>query len=137
MKVDCSLKSELFRMMLKETAARMAKFEQAPDSIAAAEKASWVTTQPMTWLYQKWDPDAHLLILDPSRQGIAHQEVKALLESMSEALKQDPAALNQFTPKRKLVETMSGASVAFKVTVGFRSTQCQILYDAFPKLAGL
>ena len=39
MKVDCSLKSELFRMMLKETAARMEKFEQTPDSIAAAEKA--------------------------------------------------------------------------------------------------
>ncbi|OLP85805.1 hypothetical protein AK812_SmicGene33166, partial [Symbiodinium microadriaticum] len=62
---------------------------------------------------------------------------ETLLESMSEALKQDPAALNQFTPKRKLVETMSGASVAFKVTVGFRSTQCQILYDAFARLAGL
>ena len=137
MKVDCSLKSELFRMMLKETAARMEKFELTPDSIAAAEKASWVTTQPLTWLYQKWDPDAHLLILDPSRQGVPHQEVKTLLEAMSEALKQDPAALNQFTPKRKLVETMSGASVAFKVTVGLRSAQCQILYDAFAKLAGL
>ena len=57
MKVDCSLKAELFRMMLKETAARMEKFEQTPDSIAAAEKASWVTTQPITWLYQKWDLD--------------------------------------------------------------------------------
>ncbi|CAE7241566.1 unnamed protein product, partial [Symbiodinium sp. KB8] len=102
MKVDCSLKSELFRMTLKETAARMEKFEQTPDSIAAAEKANWVTTQPLTWLYQKWDPDAHLLVLDPSRQGIPHQEVKALLESMSEALKQDPEALKQFTPKRKL-----------------------------------
>ena len=131
MKVDCSLKSELFRVMLKETAARMEKFELTPDSIAAAEKANWVTTQPLTWLYQKWGPDAHLLVLDPSRQGIPHQEVKALLESMSEALKQDPEALNQFTPKRKLVETMSGASV------GLRSAQCQILYAAFAKLADL
>ncbi|OLP75147.1 hypothetical protein AK812_SmicGene45101 [Symbiodinium microadriaticum] len=116
MKVDCSLKSELFRMMLKETAARMEKFEQTPDSIAAAEKAGGQLGH---------------------NSGIAHQEVKALLESMSEALKQDPAALNQFTLKRKLVETMSGASVAFTVAVGFRSTQCQILYDAFAKLAGL
>ena len=137
MKVDCSLKSELFRLMLKETAARMEKFERTPESIAAAEKAKWVATQPLTWLYQKWDPDARLLVLDPSRQGVSHQEVKTLLESMSEALKQDPAALNQFTPKRKLTETMSGASVAFKVTVGLRSSQCQILYDAFAKLAGM
>ena len=44
---------------------------------------------------------------------------------MSKALKQDPAALNQFTPKRKLVETMSGASVAFKVTVELRSTRAK------------
>ena len=137
MKVDCSLKSELFRMMLKETAARMAKFEQTPESVAAAEKAKWITTQPITWLYQRWDPDAHLLTLDPSRPGLEHQAVKTLLESMSEALKEDPAALNQFTPKRKLTETMTGASVAFKVTVGFRSSQCQTLYDAFAKLAGL
>ena len=137
MKVDCSLKSELFRLMLKETAARMEKFERTPESIAAAEKAKWIATQPLTWLYQKWDPDARLLVLDPSRQGVSHQEVKTLLESMSEALKQDPAALNQFTPKRKLTETMSGASVAFKVTVGLRSSQCQILYDAFAKLAGM
>ncbi|CAE7693613.1 unnamed protein product, partial [Symbiodinium necroappetens] len=38
MKVDCSLKSELFRLMLKETAARMEKFEQTPESQKAAEK---------------------------------------------------------------------------------------------------
>ena len=137
LKVDCSLKSELFRLMLKETAARMEKFEQTPESIAAAEKAKWVTTQPLTWLYQVWDPVAHILIHDPSRQGIPHQEVKALLETMREALKQDPAALNQFTAKRKLTDNMSGASVAFKVTVGLRSPQCQTLYAAFAKLAGL
>ena len=59
LKVDCSLKSELFRLMLKETAARMEKFEQTPESIAAAEKAKWVTTQPLTWLYQVWDPTVH------------------------------------------------------------------------------
>ena len=137
LKVDCSLKSELFRLMLKETAARMEKFEQTPESIAAAEKAKWVTTQPLTWLYQVWDPTAHILIHDPSRQGVPHQEVKALLETMREALKQDPAALNQFTAKRKLTDNMSGASVAFKVTVGLRSPQCQTLYAAFAKLAGL
>ena len=50
MKVDCSLKSELFRLMLKETAARMEKFERTPESIAAAEKAKWIATQPLTWL---------------------------------------------------------------------------------------
>ena len=137
LKVDCSLKSECFRLMLKETAARMEKFEQTPESIAAAEKAKWVTTQPLTWLYQVWDPTAHILIHDPSRQGVPHQEVKALLETMREALKQDPAALNQFTAKRKLTDNMSGASVAFKVTVGLRSPQCQTLYAAFAKLAGL
>ena len=137
LKVDCSLKSELFRLMLKETAARMEKFEQTPESIAAAEKAKWVTTQPLTWLYQVWDPVAHILIHDPSSQGIPHQEVKALLETMREALKQDPAALNQFTAKRKLTDNMSGASVAFKVTVGLRSPQCQTQYAAFAKLAGL
>ena len=137
LKVDCSLKSELFRLMLKETAARMEKFEQTPESIAAAEKAKWVTTQTLTWLYQVWDPAAHILIHDPSRQGVPHQEVKALLETMREALKQDQAALNQFTAKRKLTDNMSGASVAFKVTVGLRSPQCQTLYAAFSKLAGL
>eukprot|EP00439_Symbiodinium_sp_Y106_P053470 s296_g7.t1 len=33
---------------------------------------------------------------------------------MSEALKQDPAVLNQFSVKRKLTESMSVISVAFK-----------------------
>ena len=36
----------------------------------------------------------------------------------------------------KLTDNMSGA-VAFKVTVGLRSPQCQTLYAAFAKLAGL
>ncbi|CAE7793614.1 unnamed protein product [Symbiodinium sp. CCMP2592] len=137
MKVDCSLKSELFSLMIKETAARMMKFEQTPESIAGAEKAKWVTNQPLTWLYQKWDPEAHLLVLDKSRKGMQHQDVKTLLDTMIAALKEDPEALNQFTAKRRLTESMSGASVAFKVTVGLRSPQCQILYDALAKLAGL
>ena len=42
------------------------------------------------------NPDAHLLILDPSPSGS-----QGLLESMSEALKQDPAALNQFSSRQR------------------------------------
>ena len=74
MKVDCSLKSELFCLLLKETAARLEKFEQTSESQAAAEKAQWLSNSPMLWLYQKWDPERQALVLDPSRPGVAHQK---------------------------------------------------------------
>ena len=137
MKVDCSLKSELFRLMLKETAARMEQFEQTPESQKAAEKANWLSSTSMLWLYQKWDPEQQKLVLDQSRQGVAHQEVKDLLESLSAALQQDPAALNQFAAKRKLTENMQGNSVPFRVSIGLRGPQCQVLFEAFVKLSGL
>ena len=132
MKVDCSLKSELFRLMLKETAARMEQFEQTPESQKAAEKANWLSSTSMLWLYEQ-----QKLVLDQSRQGVAHQEVKDLLESLSAALQQDPAALNQFAAKRKLTENMQGNSVPFRVSIGLRGPQCQVLFEAFVKLSGL
>ena len=137
MKVDCSLKSELFCLLLKEMAARLEKFEQTPESQAAAEKAQWLSNSPMLWLYQKWDPERQALVLDPSRPGVAHQEVKGLLESMRAAIKHDPDALNKFAAKRRLTEGMQGNSVPFKVSIGLRGPHCEALYAAFAKLSGL
>ena len=46
MKVDCSLKSELFRIMLKETAARMEKFELTPDSLLRQNRPAGLLLSP-------------------------------------------------------------------------------------------
>ncbi|CAE6970262.1 pol [Symbiodinium sp. CCMP2456] len=137
MKVECSLKTELFRLMLKETAARMEKFERNQDSQRAAEKVNWISGMPLLWLYQKWDPEQQQLVLDQSRSGIPHQEVKDMLENLSAALKMDPESLNQFAAKRRLTPTMTGSSVPFRVSIGLRGPQCQILYEAFLKPSGL
>ena len=58
---------------------------------------------------------------------MSHQDVKTLLGGMSEALKQDPAVLNQFTAKRKLTESMSVISVAFKN--GTSEPPVSVLYE--------
>jgi len=137
MKVECSLKTELFRLMLKETAARMEKFEQSQESQRAAEKVNWISGTPLLWLYQKWDPEQQQLVLDQSRSGMPHQEVKAMLENLSVALKENPDSLNQFAAKRRLTPAMTGASVPFRVSIGLRGPQCQILHEAFIKLSGL
>ncbi|CAE7191406.1 unnamed protein product, partial [Symbiodinium sp. CCMP2456] len=137
MKVECSLKTELFRLMLKETAARMEKFEQNQESQRAAEKVNWISGMPLLWLYQKWDPEQQQLVLDQSRSGVPHQEVKDMLENLSAALKMDPESLNQFAAKRRLTPAMTGASVPFRVSIGLRGPQCQILHEAFIKLSGL
>ncbi|CAE7339167.1 pol [Symbiodinium natans] len=136
-KADCNLRTCLFRLLLKETAARPEKFEATQESIGAAVKQKWVTENPLQWTYNRWNPDSKKAEIEETKKPLAHVDVKQLLTTMDEALKQDPEALHQFKALRKLTEEMQGSSVAFKISVGLRGAQCQRLYQAFVVLSGL
>ena len=136
-KADCNLRTCLFRLLLKETAARLEKFEATQESIGAAVKQKWVTENPLQWTYNRWNPDSKKAEIEDTKKPMAHVDVKQLLTTMDEALKQDPEALHQFKALRKLTEEMQGSSVAFKISVGLRGAQCQRLYQAFVALSGL
>ena len=107
MKVECSLKSKLFRLITRKTA-RMEVRADARKHRSSRE--GQMGDQLALWLWNLEAPP------HPRSEwaGNVASGCQDSVGGMSEALKQDPAVLNQFSVKRKLTESMSVISVAFK-----------------------
>ena len=100
----------------------------------AVKDKGWMTAAG-TWAYQRWDPTAQALIVDPDRSPLEHQELISLLGALAEAVKRrdvihkfnatHPVALEQTGPSKFLLEVGLRAVGVADVWAGLETLHCQ------------
>ena len=135
-KVECNLRTCLFRLVIQELTARLKKLQETPAGISEASKAQWISDSVLTWLHHRWSPEQAKLVLDATQTGIPQNQLVKLLGDMDAALKANPTVLCQFKALRLVGEDMKGESVAFKISVALRGQPAMTLHQGFTVLDG-
>ncbi|CAE7227790.1 unnamed protein product [Symbiodinium sp. CCMP2592] len=100
----------------------------------AAQDRGWLTSEGK-WAYQRWDPAAQALIVDPDRAPLEHQELIALLGAMADAVKRKDV-IHKFNATHTVAAEQTGPS-KFMLEVGLRAMGVAEVWTGLEKLQSL